>query len=649
MNRVVLVFVFFIILFSKALGQRYLTNEELKQVWRNTGFDLNSFLQEMNKKCHKSEKFFSACMMAFHELFSRIDGNNPQQLRVSNLNELEIVPYTEKNDDLETLDSFVTSRSERRKSFHVFFHSKTEGKQGDSSTPIRGILDDIFKQSTELINKGVPEEDIAFFLGETYNVFLSEAIDPQASVYPLEMDKPQTPASNKYAGIGVKIFNYKSEDPSVIGTGIMIDPVKGLPAEKAGLKKGDLILAVNGVPLQGTLAKERRLRGPEETQITLTVQSFCDNEKRDVTITRRLMTSSSDWMKDSRFVNLLQQEPTGCENETPAVNKQGPQALYVPLHHFPRREDHFLLCEQFIDLQKRYLLNPRSRGMIIDFRGNTGGPLSPVLCMLNTIISEKDVLLQERPVKDGKVVDGDIISFYFTDTGVIDALPAHSSLIVPVSYNRPVIVLVDRLSSSGSEIFAGTIQDKKRGWVIGDRTGGKGSVQTVFPFTFQGGDPDKKAFRISMTTAIYTLNSGRSPQFSGIIPDFRFSMTGEPIENETHYVSIREQLHFNKIDFENDHQWEQNRPDKVARLNTCIHQDNKMGSLFKRKAQNEEKYRNPLVADYPLELAKDILTCEDPVPSYNIRPRASSIYRSPWTLKIEKQVSESKKLTTQFD
>ena len=69
-----------------------------KRAWKETGLNLNFFQEEMSE-CHRSEKHFSACMMAFHELVLNLDKNNPQQVRVSNSNKLEIASYPEKDDD----------------------------------------------------------------------------------------------------------------------------------------------------------------------------------------------------------------------------------------------------------------------------------------------------------------------------------------------------------------------------------------------------------------------------------------------------------------------------------------------------------------------------------------------------------------------
>ena len=150
-------------------------------------------------------------------------------------------------------------------------------------------------------------------------------------------------------------------------------------------------------------------------------------------------------------------------------------------------------------------------------------------CMLNTIIGGNDLMVQNVPVKQGQMIPGEATNIHFTDKGIISMNTSSGPL--PMSYNKPIIVLVNRMSASASEIFAGTIQDMKRGWVIGDRTIGKGSLQDIAPFFF-GGQTFSQLISKS-TMAIYVLNSGRSPQNFGILPDFRFSFWENPLKRKT--------------------------------------------------------------------------------------------------------------------
>ena len=379
-----------------------------------------------------------------------------------------------------------------------------------------------------------------------------------------------------------------------------------------------------------------KIRGPKGTQVKLKIQSFCDNHKKKMTINRGLVYHFPDWLKDNRFVNLHQQEPLDCEPEVISdTDKSGTElksndsqpdpsstpfhALYVPLKYFysSRSSNSSIapLCLEFLDLQKQDLMNPDSLGMIIDLRGNPGGSMHEVACLLNTLISDDGVIVRQEPVKEGKLLEdnqGQTPTYYFSQGGF--SINSHSD---PAIYNRNIVVLVDQDSASASEVFAGTIQEMKRGWVIGDRTFGKGSVQDPTLFHIKA---SYEPLQLNLTTGIYTLNSGRSPQGYGIIPDFRFSEIGEPIEDKPNKISFGNHLIFDDIQFKNN-QWKQNRPEELAELNECIRNNQQsVSESLKEKIREDKKYNRPFITDYPLELAKDILTCLPPRPSTISQP-----------------------------
>ncbi len=612
--------------FQQSLGGW--TGDETKQLWRESEFDLDLYERINQKLCYESRKSFVNCLVAFHNLLGS-PNDNPHQLVVSDLNELKIIPFPEKMTP-KKLEELLESEKQRKESFHKFTlqwgwtEKQAQPPQATVPQHIVERFDDISGQVREFVKTHIPEPDQPYYLGMSHNKYLKETLGPHAQLFPPELMRNK---STEYVGVGMIIQSYKTDHEDLNGL-VVIDPFDGSSAQLSGLKKGDFITAVDGVSIKGQSLKDvvKAIKGSENIQVKLTVRSFCDNNKeKDVFVTRKPTTSpTTNWTETSRFINLRQQEPLDCEEP---VDKGGPQALYLPLKSFIPTKDSensddngFRFCGEFVDLQQKDLGNPRSFGMIIDLRGNPGGNLFTVSCMLNTIIGGNEIMVKEIPVEDGQVIPGRSRNSYFTDKGVI---AMHSSNgVLPMSYNKPIIVLVDRNSASASEIFAGTIQDMKRGWVVGDRTFGKGSVQQVTPFSFGGQISSKLHFK--QTKAIYVLNSGRSPQNFGIIPDFRFSHKGEPIamEDETSKPVSLLNLFYDSIPFENN-QWEQNRPDEVAKLTACIHKDNKMGSDFRQKIETDERYNRPFVGDYPLELAKDVIMCS---PITNIYKEYSEFY-----------------------
>ena len=506
-------------------------------------------------------------------------------------------------------------------------------EQKTPQTPVHiQKFNDLVQQIRKLAEK-IPHDSKSFFAGDIYNAFLKQAYDPHANMSPIpDPQKPQT-----YFGVGflftVFIENQENNQEQKQENNqeqkiekIIIKPFKGSPAQAAGLKKGDIVISVDGVSIKEMSSLEEikdRIMGPKDTKVTLGVIDFCNDQEKEVVLTRGPITNSPNMLEDSYFVSVHQEEifkecetqshvsRTQTESGDPGSDseqKSSPSVIYTPLESFsvlyaPLRSfqnsaPSGRICKEFINLQRKDLQNPSSIGMIIDLRGNPGGNLFEVICMLDTIIPSKEVLVTQLPVEKGKPIENpsEILNSYFTEGGY----PLGSTL---SSYNRNIVVLVNGNSASASEIFAGTIQEMKRGWVVGSRTIGKGSVQRLFKRQFDGG---RKLYE-SSTTGIYTLNSGRSPQGSGIIPDFSVSTGGDPIEIEADYISVLDKIFFNNIQFENN-TWEQNRPDELAQVKRCVNKDGRLGKTY-RESDRDKKYKHPFVSDYHIELAKDILLC----------------------------------------
>ncbi len=640
MNRTLCFFIAFILLIPNTFG-RY-TEQELREIWRKTGFRLEFVLLHMREYCHTSEKQFVACMTNLHWLLSNVDQDNPRELRISDSNTLDVVPYSK---ETKTYDELVALENERRESFLRFFHSQQS--KNDSPRTFASIegFDSLLNFAATLIRNHIPTENEPYFMGRFFNHLVKKSIDPYASLQPSVMLRN---SPKNYEGIGVNATKYKTDNERLNG-GIAVNPFKGSPARSAGLKRGDIILAIDGLSVkeESIEASIDRMRGPRETKMELTINSFCDNDndndndnnEKIISVIREPVSYSSNIIKDSRFVSLRQQESMGCQ---PSSSSKGPQALYVPLKSFMPSKikgGELHLCKEFVELQKMDLGNADSRGMIVDLRGNRGGNLFGILCVLNTIIPGTDLLLKGIPIKSGEL-SGEAETFYhFTNAGLIDLNnpfgrpinPNHPSPI-PVSYNRNIIVLVDRGSTSASEVFAGTLQDKKRGWVIGDRTFGKASMQTFEPVVIIPGiQTQDTTLNMVTTVGVYTLNSGRFIQDHGITPDFWFSNTGEPIENS--HISRGQNL-LNNIGIENS-PWRQNRPDELEYLKDCANNNgtlDMLGSAFRKKAQSEEKYNRPFVANYPLELAKDILMCSPPVQDYLVHSELYDPSKTPFSI-----------------
>ncbi len=300
MNQCLCFIIVFLLSFSN-LWANY-TEDEIKKMWVDTEFDFKALFQRLNaRKCHKSEKKFGECLMAFNELLLSIkrDGKDGEsyQLRVSETNELEIVFFSKKNfpgaEDLQAL------RDRRRESFQSFYQNNIialmnrSGELGLESPPHIQQFDNLVQKILELA-KTVPGEDECYLAGQTYKFYLKEG-DPYSDFYPSELDNQKSYASYKSVGIGIFSEFYETED----GTrGLVVYPIKGSPAEKAGLQRGDIILSIDAfditaLPLDAdkeTLDRVHEMtKGLVDSQVNLKVQKICDNGKpreKEITVTR---------------------------------------------------------------------------------------------------------------------------------------------------------------------------------------------------------------------------------------------------------------------------------------------------------------------------------------------------------------------------
>jgi len=264
-----------------------------------------------------------------------------------------------------------------------------------------------------------------------------------------------------YSGIGVEIE--QRPDRSLL----VVAPIDGTPAQRAGLRAGDVIIAVDGQPLSGdgADAASRELRGEPGTQVTLTLLRTGDEAPRDIVITREVINvvSVSSRLLEPGFGYL---RISNFQTDT------GPEV---------RRHLEALSTKS----------EGRLAGLVLDLRSNPGG-------LLNAAVEAADALLETGLIvrTRGRLPYSNA-SFHAKPGDKLDG--------------APVVVLVDAGTASAAEVLAGALRDHDRALVMGSRTFGKGSVQTVVPL--ENGDS------VKLTTARYYTPSGRSIQARGIRPD----------------------------------------------------------------------------------------------------------------------------------
>lgn len=337
-----------------------------------------------------------------------------------------------------------------------------------------------------------------------------EGLDPHSSYLDEDayMDL-QEGTSGEFGGLGIEVG---MEDGFIK----VISPIDDTPAQKAGLQSGDLIIRLDETPVKGMSLSDAvaRMRGEPDTDITLTVIRDGVEKPLKFTITRDIIK-----VKSVRFQTLE------------------PGFGYLRISHFQIRtaEDARLGLQQLKEDNDGKL-----NGLILDLRNNPGGILSAAVGVSDLFLEKGLIVYTEGRIDDSKLR--------------FDANPAD------LLDNAPIVVLVNAGSASASEIVAGALQDHKRGIIMGRKTFGKGSVQTILPIS--------NASALKLTTARYYTPSGRSIQASGIEPDVVIARVKvESLEEEATHIVTEENLsrHLDNNTGEEGHE-EAAEQETVARL-----------------------------------------------------------------------------------
>lgn len=273
-----------------------------------------------------------------------------------------------------------------------------------------------------------------------------------------------TAGNDQVVGIGIEL---KGEE---LGARV-VRPLQGSPAEAAGLKRGDLLLAVNGQDLAGDNlgAMADKIKGVQGTHALIKVQRG-ENAPFLVTVTRKTVQ-----LKSLSEVRMIDEE-----------NKVG----YIRIDKFA--ED----TTQLLDEGLWKLFNAGMQSLVVDVRGNPGGLLTAAIDISNRFIPNGTIVSTK-----GRTA-GDNMS---------------QSATYAQTWKVPLVVLVDENSASASEIFAAAIQDNNRGKVVGRKSYGKGTVQTHFPLTSIGA-------HLKLTTAKFFSPNGREMAGAGVTPDINIEL-----------------------------------------------------------------------------------------------------------------------------
>jgi len=364
------------------------------------------------------------------------------------------------------------------------------------------------------------------------------SLDPHSSYLDArDSENMRSQADGEYGGLGLTVA---SEDGAVR----VIAPTDETPAARAGIKSGDYITHLDDELIFGSTLNEAvdKMRGKPGTVIRLTVvrpgqpKPLIFDLKREIIKIRPVRWEARGNVGVIRIASF---------------NRQTGQATQLAVTTLAKQ------------------IGPDLAGYVIDLRSNPGGLLDQAIDVSDTFLERGEIVSQRGRTK------ADIERYYARATDLAEG--------------KPIVVLVDEGSASAAEIVAGALQDQKRAIVIGQRSFGKGSVQTLIPLGPETG--------LRLTTARYYTPAGKSVQEAGIEPDIVVPQLSDPTRNER--PRLRE------ADLRNHLVAEKKADDKM------IEDDGKPDPRFKLTADELKKQG---ITDYQMDYAVKLIARLGPAP-----------------------------------
>ena len=391
------------------------------------------------------------------------------------------------------------------------------------------LFGDIFDR---IRSEYVEEVDAKELIEAAINGMLT-SLDPHSGYLPpVDAEKMREQTRGEFGGLGIEVTQEE-------GFVKVVSPIDGTPADEAGMEAGDFITHVDGESVLGLTLNEavERMRGPVGSEIIITVVREGEDEPFDVTIIRD-------------FIKLT----------AARVRTEG-KSVVIRVTTF--NDNTFDNIKDGLDKELEKAGGLESiNGIVIDLRNNPGGLLSQAIRVSDAFLEKGEIV----STRGRNPEDGD--RYNATPGDLIDG--------------KPIVVLINGGSASASEIVAAALKDHRRGIVVGTKSFGKGSVQTVMPLR------EQSAMRL--TTARYYSPSGRSIQNLGVTPDIIVEQPRRRAgdEQETRFqfrseADLRGSLSNDSLSEDEIQQIEEDRA----------------------KAEETAKLRN---ADYQLAYAIDILT-----------------------------------------
>jgi carboxyl-terminal processing protease len=289
------------------------------------------------------------------------------------------------------------------------------------------------------------------------------SLDPHSSYMDAKSFRDmQVQTRGEFGGLGIEV----TQEDGLIK---VVTPIDDTPASRAGILSGDIISAIDGENVQGLSLNQAvdKMRGAPDTSVTLKILRGSNKDPQDIKLSRAVIQ-----IKSVR------------------ERQEGDDIGYIRITQF--NEQTFEGVRAAIQKFQNDIPAAKFKGYILDLRNNPGGLLDQSIDVVNCFLDRGEIVSTR-----GRNAD---------ETMRYNARPGD------LSKGKPVVVLINGGSASASEIVAGALQDHKRATILGTRSFGKGSVQTIIPLGQNNG-------AVRLTTARYYTPSGRSIQAKGIDPD----------------------------------------------------------------------------------------------------------------------------------
>ncbi|HRG62062.1 MAG TPA: S41 family peptidase [Burkholderiales bacterium] len=283
--------------------------------------------------------------------------------------------------------------------------------------------------------------------------------------------------SGSFAGLGIEVSRDKGDSGVKV-----VAPIYGTPAYNAGIKSGDFIVRIDDTPVSGMSLDDaiKRMRGKAGTKVRISIARANELKPIEFTIIRAKIeihsVKSAMLAPDYGYIRITNFQADTSNELAKALNKLA--------------------------------ANPSLKGLVIDLRDDPGGLLQSAVGVSAAFLPKDSLVVYT----DGRIASSKQKYYVKPDDYDIDGTQEKSLNSIPDKFKTlPIVVLVNQGTASASEIVSGALQDYKRAKIIGVKTFGKGSVQTVIPLS--------KDTAVKLTTALYYTPKGRSIQAQGISPD----------------------------------------------------------------------------------------------------------------------------------